>query len=597
MKHSGTDIARIYNRTGKKGGLSSFFRESRPAQILICVALGAFVGMITRFLHEYVSLTHRVAFHLGPEEHLSAVEHINPKLLFTIPVLGGLLLGFFNREMKRRKTHEIVDPIEANAIYGGRMSLMDSLRLLAATLISNGSGISVGMEAAYTQMGACFLSLTGHRLQLRREDRRILVAAGAAAAISAAYNAPLAGAFYGYELVLGTYTISALPQVTLCALTAAIVLRTFTAGTPIFSLPMESPDLPVKEYIAFVIVGILAAALSIITMKAVTGCEQMFRRLPIPEWMRPAIGGLIVGTLALSINPQVLGSGQGGIDSHLHTQWPLRLLLALLAGKVLASAISIGSGFRGGLFSAALFLGCLLGQICGIVASQFMPMTETQMEIFMLAGTGSVAAAVIGAPMTMTFLVLEMTGSFPAMTAVLAGVLVASTVTRYSFGYSFSTWRFHLKGLGIKGAGDVGWIADLTMGKLMVPAAPTAPVDESIEKLRKDFPAAGSIRNVFLVDKKGIYCGVLSVADLHNPEGKASSGAPAIELAKGEAYFLLPEHDIKEALKIFAAARLEELPVVATVKTRRLVGYAREPNLLKRYTQAMEANQLAQGGV
>lgn len=597
LKEKSSAIARAYNRTGKKGRLPSFLRESRPAQTLICVAMGAVVGGMTGLLHDYVSMGHRLAFRLGPEEHLSAVEHIDTRLLFVVPVLGGILLGLFNREMKRRRAHDIVDPIEANAIYGGRMSLIDSLRLLAATLMSNMSGISVGMEAAYTQMGACLTSLMGQRLHLRREDMRIFVAAGAAAAIAAAYNAPLAGAFYGYELVLGTYTIAALPQVTLCALTAAIILRCFTAGTPIFSLSMQSLDVPVKEYIAFVLVGVLAAGVSIATMKAVTQCEQIFRRLPVAEWLRPAVGGVIVGMLAFCVSPQVLGSGQGGIDSHLHTHWPLHLLLGLLAGKILASAVSIGSGFRGGLFSAALFLGCILGQICGILASQFMPVSDTALETFMLAGTGSVAAAIIGAPMTMTMLVLEMTGSFPAMTAVLAGVLVASTVTRYSFGYSFSTWRFHLKGLAIKGARDVGWINELTIEKLMIPGAPAASIEAPLETLRRDFPATGSVRNVFLVDKKGNYQGVVNIGDLHHPGGDPVSLAPALDLAKGKTSFLLPGQNIKEALEIFAEARLEELPVVTNDKTRKLIGYARESNLLKRYNKEMESANLAQAGV
>ncbi len=596
LKEAALDIARVYNRTGKKGRLPSFLRENRPAQIFICVLMGALVGAITGLLHEFVSLCHRFAFMLGPEDHLSAVEHIDARLLFAVPALGGLFLGYVNREMKRRRSNDIVDPIEANAIYGGRMSVIDSLRLLAATLISNASGISVGMEAAYTQVGACCLSWTGQRLQLRREDRRIFVAAGAAAAISAAYNAPLAGAFYGYELVLGTYTIAALPQVTLCALTAALILRLFTAGNPIFSLPIPNFNVSVGDYVACLAVGVVAAGVSIVTMKAVTRCEHMFRRLPFPEWARPAIGGLIVGALAYGLSAQVMGSGQGGIDSHLHSDWSLRLLVILLVGKMLASAISIGSGFRGGLFSASLFLGCILGQICGLVAQQYMDVSKTGLETFMLAGTGSVAAAIIGAPMTMTFLVLEMTGSFPAMTAVLAGVLVASTVTRYSFGYSFSTWRFHLKGLGIKGAVDIGWIHELSMEKLMVPAAPTASVETSIDELRRQFPAAGSVRNVFLTDNKGVYHGVVSVADLHNPAGDVPDSEPGIAIAKGVGFFLLPDQDIKAALKMFAEARIEELPIVANAKTRKLVGYVREAVLLKRYSQEMESRQLAQTG-
>lgn len=586
---------------------TGFLRENKPAQIFLCALMGVVVGMITGGLHSFVSFLHHAAFMLPAHEHLSAADHVAPWLLFTVPVAGGLLLGISAPWLRKAFPGDIIDPIEANAIYGGRMTVGGSLRLLMATLISNGSGISVGMEAAYTQVGACWMSWAGSKLQLRRSDVRIFVAAGAGAAIAAAYNAPLAGAFYGYELVLGHYAIAALPQVTLAALFAVLVLHVFTAGTPIFSLPMQTLDIPVRDYVAFLIVGAAASVVAIIVMKAVTGSERVFSRLPVPEWLRPAIGGLLVGTLAFTLSPQVLGSGQGGIDEHLHNTWPLGFLFLLLLGKMAASSLSIGSGFRGGLFSASLFLGCLLGQISAIIASHFIPMSDTAFATFILAGTGSVAAAVVGAPMTMMMLVLEMTGSFPAMTAVLAGILVSSTVTRYSFGYSFSTWRFHLKGIGISGARDVGWLRELTVEKLMRSDAPTAPAAETLAALREKLPLASGLRNVFLVDDKGNYQGVLSIGDLHAPgretpateEGKPETETKeqdALSLAKAKDSFLLPRQNLQDALRVFAEARQEELPVLAGQRKRQIIGYAREDQLLRRYSQELENNHMAQFG-
>lgn len=585
-----------------------FLRENKPAQIFLCAMMGIVVGVMTGTLHGFVSLLHHVIFGLPAHEHLSAADHVAPWLLLGVPVAGGLLLGLSTPLMRKLLPGDIIDPIEANAIYGGRMTVTGSLRLLLATLISNGSGISVGMEAAYTQVGSCCLSWVGSKLQLRREDVRIFVAAGAAAAIAAAYNAPLAGAFYGYELVLGNYAIAALPQVTLAALFAVLTLHVFSSSTPIFSLDMGTLDIPVHDYLAFLIVGAVSALVAIIVMKAVTGSEKAFARLPLPEWTRPALGGLAVGLLALTLSPEVLGSGQGGIDMHLHNigAWPLGFLCVLLVGKMAASSLSIGSGFRGGLFSASLFLGCLLGQICAIVASHFIPVSDTAFATFILAGTGSVAAAVVGAPMTMTLLVLEMTGSFPAMTAVLAGILVSSTVTRYSFGYSFSTWRFHLKGIGISGARDVGWMRDLTVDKLMLPSPSTALANEPLSKLREKVPVASGIRNVFLVDDKGNYQGVVSVGDLHAPAGrdaqlstaqKDDAPPPAAEqLAKAKDYFLLPRQTLQDALKVFADARKEELPVLAGARKKQIIGYAREEQVLRRYTQELESAHIAQFG-
>lgn len=209
------------------------FRDSQPAQTIICIFLGVAVAAVTVALHEAVMLLHEKAFGLIKGQHLSGATVIDGTRIIFMPALGGLALGLLLYAFKRWKPREIVDPIEANAIFGGRMSLADSLRLLAATLISNGAGGSIGMEAAYTQMGGSIASAFGAKLQLRREDMRVFVAAGAAAAISAAFNAPLAGAFYGYELVLGVYKISALAQVTLSALAGELFLRAIHAGDPI----------------------------------------------------------------------------------------------------------------------------------------------------------------------------------------------------------------------------------------------------------------------------------------------------------------------------------------------------------------------------
>jgi CIC family chloride channel protein len=567
---------------------------------VLCALLGAMVGAVTVALHFFTAFAHRLIFALKDGDHLSAAAHIDPRLLLAVPVAGGLLLALFNREMRRLRPGDIADPIEANAVYGGRMSVIDSLRLLAATLLSNMAGVSVGMEAAYTQIGACFMSWSSGFLQLRREDMRIFVAAGAAAAIAAAYNAPLAGAFYGFELVLGIYTTAALPQVTLCALSAALLPRFFASeADPVFSLHLDLGTIPAPYYFLFAALGAAAAAVGITTMKAVTACEHLFRRLLAREDLRLAIGGILVGLLAYVLSPQVLGSGQGAIDLHLHgsadltapVAWLLWPLALVLAGKIAASAISLGAGFRGGLFSASLFLGCLAGQLAGLAAAAAMPqlMTPGLLEIFMLVGTGSVAASIVGAPMTMVLLVLEMTGSFQATSAVLAGVLVSSTVTRYAFGYSFATWRFHLRGIGISGPRDVGWVNEVTVEQLMLRGPRIERADTPLAELRQAVPV-GSLRSVFLVDDKEHYQGTLSVADMHSPDLDAViQGMTAFDLARGKDRFLLPRQNIQEALRVFSEARLEELPVLASSRSHKIIGYAREVQALKRYSQEVEA--------
>ncbi|OYV49735.1 MAG: hypothetical protein B7X10_01700, partial [Burkholderiales bacterium 21-58-4] len=211
-----------------------------------------------------------------------------------------------------------------------------------------------------------------------------------------------------------------------------------------------------------------------------------------------------------------------------------------------------------------MFIGCLLGQAMGIVASVVLPETGNQMEGFMLVGIGSVAASIIGAPITMVLLVLELTGNFPTTTGVLAGVLVASAITRYYFGYSFSTWRFHLRGLRIQGAHDIGWISDLTVSKLMRTGLQIVPESLPLADLRKIAPA-GSTKRVFVVDERGHYQGLVDMAAVHNPDlDKTAATLPIKDLAKGKNHFLFPPQNIRYALERFTASEMEELPVLAS---------------------------------
>ena len=142
---------------------------------------------------------------------------------------------------------------------------------------------------------------------------------------------------------------------------------------------------------------------------------------------------------------------------------PFLPMALLLVAKLLASAVSVGSGFRGGLFSSSLFIGCLFGGVFAKCVAWLDPHFAVQYMAFLLVGMGSVAAAIIGAPLTMVLLVLESTGDFPVTAGVLVSVIASATITRLMFGYSFSTWRFHVRGLGLRGAHDVGWISDLTV--------------------------------------------------------------------------------------------------------------------------------------
>ena len=291
------------------------------------------------------------------------------------------------------------------------------------------------------------------------------------------------------------------------------------------------PAIPSWFYLMFALLGAAAAGYSVLAMQSVTWAERLLRRLPLPQWLRPAIGGALVAAMALVV-PQVLGSGHGAIQELFDRDLGLVFLLVLLVTKLVASAISLGAGFRGGMFSSSLLLGCLFGAVFGQVLTLIVPSLAGQQAVLMLVGMASVAAAVIGSPLTMVFLVLEGTDNFPVTVGVMAGVVVASTIVRLTFGYSFSTWRFHQRGIGIRGAHDVGWLADLTVSRLMRADAKTVPETTPLAELREMFPP-GSTKRVFVVSETGEYVGSLDVAALHEEKPPDLAARTARNFAEG----------------------------------------------------------------
>lgn len=570
-------------------------RNSEPWLIFLCAPLGAVVGLVVVLLHEGVSWLHVLGFGGKLDAFLGGEDVIVPWRLMVVPPVGGLLLGLLTMAARRYRPGEIVDPVEANAIFGGRMSLTDSVRLAIATMISNGAGASVGMEAAYVQTASGILSFIGRNLKLRRTDMRVFVGAGAAAAIAAAFNAPLAGAFYAFELILGSYSPGALAQVAMAALSGTLVVRAILGEAPIYLLRAPPVHVYQWDYPLFAVLGLAAGLLGIGAMRAVTWCEASMRRLPTPDWLRPAIGGGVLGIMALVI-PQVLGNGQGAIQYNYDTVLPLPLLSLLLAAKLFGSVISIGSGFRGGLFSSSLFLGSLFGAVLAQVAALFFPFVADQRAVFMLVGMGAVATAIVGAPVTMVLLVLEVTGEFDVALGVLAAVVVAATLVRNTFGYSFSTWRFHQRGVAIRGAYDVGWVSDITVGRLMHRDVATVRSDLSLARLRERVPL-GSQARVFAVDADGHYKGMIDVATIHDAElDDAADGLVADDLAGGRGVFLLPGQDVRRALARFVESEEEMLPVVAAPDDRRVIGYLSEAFALRRYAEELERRRAAELG-
>jgi CIC family chloride channel protein len=331
----------------------------------------------------------------------------------------------------------------------------------------------------------------------------------------------------------------------------------------------------------------LSAALGILLMRGVAISEIMFARLRLRPALRTMLGGLVVGLLAI-ISPQVMSSGHGALRVAGMLDLSFRAVALLFLLKIIASIASLGSGFRGGMFFSSLLIGALGGHLLAVALTMFWPTVYFDPNAYAVIGMSSLAAAVIGGPLTMIFIALETTGDLWLTTAVLIAVIISAQVTREVFGYSFATWRFHLRGETIRSAADVGWMRDLTVEKMMRQDVQTVSATSTLGTFRETFPL-GSVASVIAVDEADRYVGLIVVADAHAAEHEPDQSIKSLLLHRED--MLLPGMAVKEAVLAFDRAEAEMLAVVDSFTDRHVAGLLTEAYVLRRYSAALEGRR------
>jgi CIC family chloride channel protein len=565
-------------------------RASEFGMTALAIGVGVLAGLCVALMTSAVNAAHVRIFSIPFDVRLSAADRVAPLAAFGAPMLGGLLLGAIDVWLARRKAPPAVDPVEANALRGGRMSLRQSLLVATQTVISNGCGASVGLEAGYAQIGAGVASYLGVRSRLRRQDLRVLVGCGAGGAIAAAFGAPLTGAFYAFELIIGAYSLANAIPVFAATLAASLTTQAIIGAPYDITAPTVAP-LTFVDYGALIGLGLAAAAVGVGAMRVAALIERAFRAVVPWRLLRPVAGGLTVGAMAL-YSPQVLGAGHGALG--LDFYWPMTAtdLATLIVLKLFACLVSLASGFRGGLFFASLFVGSLLGRFYWIGVNSLAPSIGLEMTACVLVGMGALSAAIVGGPLTVTFLVLESTGNLGVAGGALAASIATTLAVRATFGYSFTTWRLHLRGETIRGGQDVGWLRELTVGRMMAPTPRRFPADQSVRAFREAYPL-GSANVVVAVGDEGRYQGLIHVAEAHALVlENGGDGGPITALVRLPATVLHPDDNVRRALDVFGASRADTLVVTAR-GSEQVLGTLGEAYAARRYAQ--ETNRAMRG--
>jgi len=530
--------------------------------VALAASLGCLTGVVVAAIQSFVVFAQRATLGFAAERRIVLPDHASYLRIALALTCSAILVTVLTRLVSRWKTKEPIDAVEANALSGGTMSWFDAVGVVIPILASVSFGASVGIEAAVTQFGAVLASRLGRRLGRPRSDLRILVGAGSAAAIAAAYRAPIAGMLYAYELVLGTYSKRTLAPIGLAAICAVLTMWLLTDQAKPFSLPLGTSaswaDFPLA-----LVIGLLAAPLGIGAMLLVTILERLLKRLFRNQTLRRIVVGLLLTIVSIRF-PAVLGSGHAAIEHAVNGDIAGRHALELLGAKTLASAASLGSGFRGGLFSASLMMGALLGQAVAWVVPLVPGVPWVSPGLCAVIGMASVGASIIGSPLTMIFLVLETTGDFDAAVVVAIGAVAASFLTDRLFGYSFATWRFQQRGLAIEGGHDVSRLAASPITGIIRPPKRSIAANATLEDVLRAVSTAGA-RGTAVYRLDGSFAGLIDPRLVEAIEGEDTNlPIVAAELVYETNPPVTPKTPLAELVDIF---RNDDRATIAVMDT------------------------------
>jgi CIC family chloride channel protein len=452
------------------------------------------------------------------ERVFEAASHLPWYVVVGAPTLGGLLVGlllvYF---MPGKRPCGVADVIEAQAIKNSEISLAQGMGNAFVTALSLGSGASAGREGPVVHLGASIASWLEDRFSLPQSARRTLLACGVAAAVSASFNVPLAGVLFAHEVILGHYALRAFVPIAISSVLGAVIVRSHLGNFPAFIVP----DYNIAsnwEFPSFALLGLFCAIVAILFQLMLVGADRFSRGLEMPLWLRPVVGGFIIGCIAIYF-PQILGVGYDATDAALKQQFSLMLLLELLLLKAVATSITLASRFGGGVFSPSLYLGAMAGGAFGLVASMFFPMLASSHGIYAITGMGAVAASILGAPISTVLIAFELTGDYNVTIALLLAVSISTSLHRAFLGQSFFHWQLTTRGHFLNDGPHRYILQTLQVKQFMTPLdedesdvfnpegeedMPWLPISATIEQALRSFDRTGLDR--------------IAVIDHHQPD-------------------------------------------------------------------------------
>ncbi len=564
--------------------------------LLLAVAVGILAGLTTTLYRLALLYSYRFFF---THSHTGFSSMSNVLLRAGLPILGGLIVGYsVYRLMHLRGGHGV--PSVIKAVVTGHLTLPPSMAAKSGlSVITMASGGSAGPEGPIVEIGAVLGSTVGRLARATREQIGTLVGCGAASGIAAIFNAPLGGVFFALELILREFTITRFSPVVLAAVIASVTTQILLPGEPAFEIPRQVVETIVPNFAliaAFALLGPLCALFSALYISSLYRAQDFFQHsVRLPTWLKPAFGGLLVGLVALFM-PGIQSEGYEFLNARvfegLLNEVTLSLILVFFLYalvKVLATALTLGSGFVGGSFAPALFIGGTLGASFGILASFFFPESLPSPVVFALVGMAGVVGGSLGAPISALLIVYEITGGqYQILLPLLITVATAAALTRRMRSGSVYTLSLLRDGFDVEAATQQrDPLAGLTARDAMATDVPTLPADTTLSTIL-DLLAESEAPAFCVTDSKGRFQGLISINDLRAVLSLGEDMGPlllAAEIADPHPQWLGPARPLSEALSIFSRSDVEAIPILDPERPDRVLGVIFRRHLFGIYRQ------------
>jgi len=555
--------------------------------VVLAMVVGTVAGAAVIGFRETISFIQLMLYGSGSERLFSSGHSLAWWQILLVPMVGGFVVGAMVHFMLPKKRPEgIADVIEASAQHGGRMSSRIGVATAMVSAVSIGSGASVGREGPAVHLGASLAGWIGRRMHLSRSLIRTLLGCGVAAAVAASFNAPIAGTLFASEVVIGHYALRAFAPIVISSVAGTALSRAWFGDFPAFVLS-DRPLASFWEFPAFVGLGLTSGLAAIIFMHSIVLSQRLSQSTPLPLWLKPAVAGLMVGLCGLAF-PEVMGVGYGVTENALLVDIPLLMLLAIAAAKIFATSISIGWGFGGGVFSPSLVIGALTGGAYGIFVTGLLPEYSSGPAAYTLVGMGAVAAAVLGAPISTTLIIFEMTGDYALMLGVMVAVVISSEITEQVYGRSFFTMQLKQRGIDLRGGFEAEIMHTTRVGQVLETNSELVSPNVGIPNLRGMLQNS-KIGELFVVREDGTLFGTITLADLSDAafDNTIDDLLCAGDVARPQPSVLCEDDDLEATLALLAETEEDHIAVAEDRARLIFKGYVTHADVVVAYNKAL----------